>query len=287
MKEVDHGSRTRLPSVSVVIVNWNSGAHLARLLLSLRPSRAEFQNLIVADNASRDGSDETVADMADVTLLRFDHNLGFGEAANRAIAATRSEWILLLNPDIEVIPDSVDRLRRHAADSVSAAIVCGPLLDFEGRPQTRFQIRKLPTPISVLSDALFLDELLRPFRSTGEPVLDAVTEVEQPAAAYWLMRREVWERLGGFDRRFHPAWFEDVDYCRRVRQTGWKIRYFPDCPVRHRGGLSVATLGKSEFYRVFYANLLRYLRKHHWVAFPFLWLPVRLGTWMRLWLIRN
>lgn len=77
-----------------------------------------------------------------------------------------------------------------------------------------------------------------------------------------MFRREVWQRLGGFDTHFHPLWFEDVDFCRRARDLGFKIQYVPEVSARHQGGHSIAKLdwGCREVY--WYASLLKYASKH-------------------------
>ncbi len=273
--------------VAVVVVNWNSGGCLRRLLASLLPVLGQVREARVIDNASDDGSWRDLPADPKIGLSRQSRNLGFAGAANQAIAHSEAEWILLLNPDVEADPESVRRLCGHARHSPRAAILCGPLLGSDGKPQLEFQIRPLPTPFSALRDALFLDELVGLFRTTRREVPAAPTLVEQPAAAYWLLRKAAWTELGGFDESFFPAWFEDVDFCRRLRHAGWEAVLHPDCPLRHEGGVSLRRLGRREFYRAFYGNLLRYLRKHHRAAFPWLWGPVRFGLWIRLWLAPN
>jgi GT2 family glycosyltransferase len=92
--------------------------------------------------------------------------------------------------------------------------------------------------------------------------LDRPAEADQPPGAFLMFRREVWQRLGGFDTQFHPLWFEDVDFCKRVRDLGLKIQYVPQVMARHRGGHSIAGLdwGCRQLY--WYVSLLRYASKH-------------------------
>jgi GT2 family glycosyltransferase len=95
-------------------------------------------------------------------------------------------------------------------------------------------------------------------------------DVEQPAAACLMVRRDVLDALGGLDETFFPAWFEDVDLCRRIRQAGWPLLHVPDARVTHRGGEAMRALGLARFSRAFYRNMRRYARKHHrrpvWIA---------------------
>jgi hypothetical protein len=78
-----------------------------------------------------------------------------------------------------------------------------------------------------------------------------------------MLRREAVEAVGGLDEAFQPAWFEDVDLCRRLRSAGWRVLHVPDARVVHRGGVAMQALGLRNFSRAWYRNLLRYVRKHH------------------------
>ena len=267
--------------LSAVIVNWNSGPFLGRLLASLQPLAGELAAVLVVDNASEDPSPSIVQDFGWARLVRFDRNRGFAAAANEGIRRSPSSSVLLLNPDIEVRPESIRGLSKALARCPRAAIACGALLGRNGKSQSRFQIRRLPTLRSVLSDSLFLDELggLLARHRGGEPTAGPV---EQPAAAYWLLRKEAWEDIGGFDEQFAPAWFEDVDFCKRLLERRWSIEYFPEYPALHRGGISLEVLGYRPFIRIYYRNLLRYWRKHHKVTLPLVWVPVKIGVLLRI-----
>ena len=281
--------------LSAVIVNWNSGRHLGRLLDTLEILGEDLADVLVVDNTSTDQSPDAVAEFPRVRLLRMEGNLGFAGAANRGIARTNTRLVLLLNPDLELNPDGVRSLYGEMGRRPTAAIVSGELTDREGIPQTDFQIRPLPTGWSVIRDVLFLDELIRglakPFRPSGAgifPSADSIdsnaqaVEVEQPAAAFWLLRKDAWEAVGGFDEQFQPAWFEDVDFCKRVREARWQIFHFPNCSAgTHQGGLALDRLGYHRFVGIYYRNLLRYLKKHHRTSYPLLWPAVQMGSWIR------
>jgi N-acetylglucosaminyl-diphospho-decaprenol L-rhamnosyltransferase len=86
--------------------------------------------------------------------------------------------------------------------------------------------------------------------------------VEQPAGAFLMVRREVWQELGGFDESFFPLWFEDVDFCRRTRDRGYRLYYVPDAVAEHRGGHSVSQLSVEKRRVYWYGSLLRYSAKH-------------------------
>lgn len=277
--------------LSVVIVNWNSGDHLGRLLDSLSPLQEELRETWVVDNASRDSSLEGFENHPTVRILALTENLGFAGAANEAISRSDSSFILLLNPDIQIIPESLNQLYQEMVSRPRAGIVCGSLRDLEGKPQSGFQIRPLPTWRNVLSDVLFIDELKEWVFGNSRPCpsYDQTQKLvsEQPAAAAWLLRKEAWEELGGFDTRFYPAWFEDVDFCRRMQDSDWEVFYFPHLPLIHQGGLALEHLSYPTFAGIFYKNLLRYLKKHHPHSYPMLWLPVQSGMWVRRLFVRR
>ncbi|GAB4234892.1 MAG: glycosyltransferase family 2 protein [Acidobacteriota bacterium] len=263
--------------LDVVVVNWNSGPLLERLLDSLEALRAQIASCVVVDNASSDGS-EGAALREGVELLRFPENRGFAAAANAGVARGAATFFLLVNPDVEVRAPSVRGLCRELERRPEAGLACGRLVDAQGRSQFAFQVRSLPTLGRAVAENLFLDHLW-PRRTPAEPAVPI--EVEQPAAAAWLVRRAAWEALGGLDEGFFPAWFEDVDFCRRLRRAGWRMWYFPQYEFRHSGGYSVERLGRERFHRHFRRNELRYWRKHHPAAASLLWLPNRLGLLLR------
>jgi GT2 family glycosyltransferase len=274
--------------LAVVIVNWNSGDYLARLLASLAPLVPDLQSAIVVDNASTDRSSEAASRFPGVSFRQFPSNRGFAAAANQGISDCRAEYVLLLNPDIEVWPETVRELYRRIEGNPVAGLGCGRLVNPDGSIQDRFQLRPLPRFWNIVSDVLFFDEIIRSRAKTevahSEP---GGVRVEQPAAACWLLRKEVWSELGGFDESFAPAWFEDVDFCKRLQPSHWEIRWFPDLKFIHRGGVSLDTLPYSDFLRLYYGNLLRYLKKHHPVWYPFLWFPVMVGSRIRMLLGRR
>ncbi|MBI4445894.1 MAG: glycosyltransferase family 2 protein [Acidobacteria bacterium] len=272
-------------NLNIVIVNWNSGPLLARLLHSLRPLANETRGVVVIDNGSEDWNQESWPQLPGLRWFRHDSNRGFAAAANHGISFSETDFVLLLNPDLELNADAVHKLYAVALQNPRCAVACGPLRDSRGRPQGKFQVRRFPSLWSILSDVLFLDELRNLFgKADGRRDFEqeAVREVEQPAAAYWLLRKEAWQSVGGFDEAFYPAWFEDVDFCKRLHNAGWKILYVSAPAVLHHGGSSLKKLGYRQFTRIYYANLLRYVQKHHPFCYPWLWLPVQLGVWARL-----
>ena len=273
--------------LSIIIICWNAASHLSRCLDSLSPLIEEVDEIVVADNHSSDASRETVRRYPDIRLIENQTNLGFGAAANRAVADTNSRHILLLNSDTLVSPGSATRLHESMLSETGSAIACGPLYGEGGTPQSGFQFRELPTVGSVLTDVLGLEELVAIISTKRPPQMKTgwLPPSVQPAAAYWMIRRSAWSELGGFDERFWPAWFEDVDFCKRLQSSRWKVFFDENAGAVHIGGVSVGRLGHRRFTRVFYGNLLRYLKKHHPYRFLLLWLPIQFGSLIRQYLL--
>lgn len=244
--------------VTAVIVTYNSGAHLAEAVASCQQFGVP---VVIVDNASTDG---TVFPEG-VTVLRNKANRGFAAAVNQGVRAHTAPLTLLLNPDARLLT-GIDPLcdicvaKRHTAAT-------GLLLGADGRPQKGFTIRRLPTPASLALEVLGLNQLW-----PGNPVnqayrctdleLNKRQTVEQPAGALFLFRRDDWEELGGFDERFFPIWFEDVDFAARFRARGGTIVLEPSVRASHAGGHSVQKLADSSRIRFWYGSLLRYVVQH-------------------------
>jgi N-acetylglucosaminyl-diphospho-decaprenol L-rhamnosyltransferase len=196
-------------------------------------------------------------------------NRGFAAAVNQGVQASDAEFVLLLNPDVE-IQNPVDPLIEASREHGLAA---GKLVDSEGRTQARFTIRRFPTPATLIFELLGINRLF-----PGNPVnrryryldrdLDCPGPVEQPAGAFLMFRRDVWTALGGLDEGFKPIWFEDVDFCRRAAIAGYGIQYVPSVTARHQGAHSITGLTSGCRARYWCASLLRYAAKHfHFLAY--------------------
>jgi len=270
-----------MSDIGIIIVTYNSAAEIGACLEAALASGAET---IVVDNASRDG---TIAEVArrGVRLIANSENRGFAGAVNQGFGALNSPYVLLLNPDA-VIQTSLEPLRQ-ACDLPGAAGAGGKLLDASGRPQVGFMVRGLPTPATLALEALLLNRIW-----PGNPVnrryrcLDwdssTCSKVEQPAGAFLMVRRAVWQELGGLDESFFPLWFEDVDFCRRIRDRGFSLYYIPEAVAKHTGGHSVPNLPLEMRLIYWYRGLLRYSAKHFGpFAFRAVCLAVVTGSFLR------
>jgi len=259
----DHGAKA-----AVVVVNWNSGDFLSRCVYSLLRN-AEGRQIIVVDNASEDSSLQFLPSLSsNVTLVRNRENVGFAAANNLGWRASKEAFILFLNPDTECFPGSVGRLEQTLIDDKTIWAAGGRLISPSGQTQFGFNVRCFPTLGSVVAEMLLIDEIWKgnPWtRHNPIPVTDnsSVIDVDQPAAACLMTSRAALEAVGGFDETFRPAWFEDVDLCRRIRNLGGRIVYQPDARFLHQGGLSLRHITGEAFLECFHTNQIRYFAKHH------------------------
>jgi GT2 family glycosyltransferase len=242
--------------IGIVIVTYESEETIGDCLGS-----CPAVPIVVVDNASTDGTCERVRRFPNVRLIANACNEGFAGGVNQGVAALETEFILVLNPDVRLLTPIIPLAE------AGNGLATGKLVDESGAFQKGFGIRRLPRPITLIFEVLGLNRLL-----PGNPVnrqyrcLDFDPEeagpVEQPAGAFLLFRREIWDRLGGLDTEFHPVWFEDVDFCRRARDAGYAARYVPQVVAAHLGGRSVKILNWRCRELYWYASLLRYASKH-------------------------
>ncbi len=267
--------------IGIVIVTYNSAAEIGECLDAALASGAE---IVVVDNAS---TDLTIAEIArrGVRLIANLENRGFAAAVNQGFAVLNCPYILLLNPDA-VIRTSLEPLR-EACDLTGSAGAGGRLVDGGGQSQAGFMVRALPTPVSLTLEVLLLNRIWRNNPANRRyRCLDWDSSVrcvvEQPAGAFLMVRRQVWQELGGLDEAFFPLWFEDVDFCRRIRDRGLSLYYIPEAVAKHTGGHSIPSL-TVEMRRVYwYRSLLRYSSKHfHPAAFRMVCLAVVTGAFLR------
>ena len=270
------------PILSAVVVHWRNEAEVDELLASW-PDDSRLELLVVDNSCSLPAGAFDARPR--VRLLQPDKNLGFGGGANCGIQAARGEWVLILNPDIAPEDGAWDALL-GACDTYSDAVGLAPaLLNPDGSSQCRWQLQPLPSPAALILQTLFLGGQRGP---RLEP--PAGSPVEQPAAAALALRRAVLLELGGFDERFFPAWFEDVDLAKRLAAAGHVLRYAPEARFVHATGGSVPALGYGPFLWIYYRNLEIYLERHHsilWLWVTRLTLPVAMAARLALLPIRQ
>ena len=251
--------------VSILIISYNTRALTLACLDSVAAQTRCRHEVIVVDNASTDGSADAVAcHAAAPRLIARTDNLGFARANNVAAAEAKGEFILLLNPDTVVLDGAIDRLLAFARARPEAMIWGGRTLFADGKLNASSCWGAM-TPWNLLCRASGLTGLFP--RSTffnGEAYggwpRDTVHEVDIVSGCFLLIRRETWERLGGFD----PAFFmygEEADLCLRARRLGARPAVTPEATIIHYGGASEATRS-AKMVKLLAAKMT--LIRRHW-----------------------
>ena len=246
------------PSVSIIIVTYNSAPYLAACSAALQAVRyTPTPQIVVVDNASADSSVTLVRQLLpEALLLPQATNLGFGGGVQCGVAASRGEVLVLLNPDTIVDPAWLTGLVAQLAEP-RCGIVGSKIVDLRG--QTLLHAGGL----------ISRPDLLASHRGNGE--LDRgqyATALAVPfvTGASLALRRAVWDQLGGLDPGFFPGYFEDVDLCWRAQALGLECWYAPQSLLRHH---ETTTTGKfsGAFYYYHHLNRLRLACKHlPWLA---------------------
>ncbi|WP_204165341.1 glycosyltransferase family 2 protein [Methylobacterium radiodurans] len=265
-------------ALDVVIVNWNGGALVQACVASLARAAAALDlRVVVVDNASTDGSAEALEAFARidhraspspaegegrfaVRVIRNGENLGFARACNIGAAAGSAKTILFLNPDTRADGPALLAARAALLADPGTGIVGARQIADDGTVER--SCARAPTPASLLGQALALDRLgLVPphFMTEWDHAEDRA--VDQVMGAFLMIRRPLFERLGGFDERFF-VYYEDVDLCRRARSAGWAVRHVAGAVIGHAGQ---GTTRQARAHRLFYILRARvqYAAKHH------------------------
>ena len=252
-------------TVHVVIVNWNSGAQLRECLQSFAAVADDdvAARVTVIDNASTDRSSEGLEASMPLAVVRNADNRGFGAACNQGAAGSEADFLLFLNPDTRLMPGSfaepVRYLRAHENERVG--IVGIQLVDADGRVARN--TARAPTAWSMVGNSVGLDRLaprLFPPHFVTEWAHDQTRTVDQVMGAFFLVRRSLFEALGGFDERFF-VYYEDLDFSVRARAQGWQSVYLSTAQAFHRGqGTTEGATARRTFY--FCRSRILYARKH-------------------------
>ena len=264
--------------LSILVVTYNSAPLVDALLNELaEQTRGLNAEVVVVDNASHDGTADAVAlRHPGVRLVRSPQNLGFAAGNNLAAAHARGRVLLLLNPDALPEAGCVARGLALLDSHPQVGLAGARLLAEDGRTQP--SARMFPT---LAREAFVLCGLAARYpqsrlfgrldRGWADPAEDA--PVDWVPGAFALIRRSLFDHLGGFDERFF-LYYEEVDLCRRIAAAGWRVQYWPALRVHHIGGVSARTVAGATVARAgsqltlwrARSGLLYYRKHHGWLA---------------------
>lgn len=250
-------------TINIIIVNWNAG-NLLRACLNSIQSLDKKSNLktFVVDNSSSDGSEKIAKEFSGTSLIQAGENLGFGKACNLgAKNSGDSDYLLFLNPDAALYPDSLKKAVDFMQNPTNAKVgICGVQLMDESGHVAR-SCARFPSVSGFVAQAIGLDKLLPQLgHFMTEWTHDSNRVVDQVIGAFFLVRRSLFDSIGGFDERFF-VYFEEVDFSFRARQAGWSTVYLADVQAFHAGG---GTSNQVKARRLFYflRSRLLYVAKH-------------------------
>jgi len=254
------------PVLSVIIVSWNVRDLLDDALDAVYTAGTHTPELevIVVDSASGDGTPEMIRERyPQVHLIASDENLGFAKGNNRGIAAARGDLLLLLNADTVVRGDALAVLVSYLQEHPDTGMVGPRLLNADGTTQSsRRRVPNLPvlflesTWLQGLASKRQLARFYLEDRADNE-----VQVVDWLTGAAMLIRREVLDDVGGLDEGFF-MYSEELDWCRRIGDAGWKIVYTPAAEIVHYGGKSSEQVAPAR--HIYYqSSKIRYTRKYH------------------------
>jgi len=276
---------TVTPQISAIVVNYNAGVMLRLCIDSLSNCPLNVE-VIVIDNASKDGSLNAVQNMPDVQVISNVQNRGFAAACNQGVAVAKADNLLFLNPDCTFVPGTLSELLLHLRADPKAGMAGGLLVNPDGTEQGGGR-RAVPTPwrsfVRAFGLARFSNrwpKLFFDFHLHKQPLPDGPIEVEAISGACMLVKREILAQVGLWDEAYFLH-CEDLDWCMRVRQGGWKVLFVPSAKITHAAGAcSTSRPFFVEWHK--HKGMLRFYYKFFRHQYPgvLMWLVV-IGVWLR------
>ena len=254
--------------ISLIIVNWNSGNEITDSIRSAISSQEDknIRELIVIDNSPAHDSLKWVEGLESefkVLVVKNLENLGFAKACNQGASLASGQVLLFLNPDTSLLPGSLSEPLKKltAPEGMDIGVIGVQLLDNEGAVAR--SCAYFPSPAAILGQALGLDRfipgLFRPHFML-DWAHDTTRDVDQVIGAFFMVRRSVFDILGGFDERFF-VYFEELDFSLRARQLGLRTVYLAEASAYHAGEVSSAQVKDRRLLYSLNSRLL-YARKH-------------------------
>jgi hypothetical protein len=284
-----------MPDVSISIVNYNARNYLDDCIRSITESiKRHSYEVIVVDNASFDSSANMVSQKyPEVKIIRNYSNLGFIKANNMGIKASSGRYIMSLNNDTKILGGTIDKLVEFMDNNPDAGAVGPKLLNSDSSVQLQAR-RGFPTPINSLFYFSGLSRLFPKSRLMGGYLLTylddkTAMEVDSLCGAAMVVRREVIDKVGLMDEGYF-MYGDDIDWCYKIKQAGWKVYYLPEAEMIHYGGRGGSRRQSYrnifEFHRAMAIFYWKHYSKNH--LFMLNWL-VYSGIWLKcaVELIRN
>lgn len=263
--------------ISTITVNYKTADYVETMLASL----FEFHpigsvEVIVVENGSGDDLSHLQIKFPQVTFIYSEKNLGFAGGCNLGAKSAHGDFLLLLNPDVVFVDDALVQIEKAMRDNPDVGVGGISLKNLDGSQQAC--VWRFPTPVDQLLLLAKVPHLIPSVKPVARWRMEDFDysksqDVDQVMGAFFCIRRDVYEKLHGLDDGFF-LWYEEVDFAKRTKNVGYRVRYFANIQAKHKKGSSferVATYQKQEMVR---RSLRRYMKKHYgfgvWLLFTIL-----------------
>lgn len=227
--------------LSIISVSYNSEEFIEKFVKSVLKFKPKSSELIILDNGSSDNTVDLLKKFGgQIILIESSENLGFSKGNNRAAKEATGEYLFFLNPDTEVSSNIFDELLDFYEESNDAGIVAPKLVMADGKTQS--SVKKVPTVWGAFEEFVLG---VRNAYSQYTPKAEEAVEVDVVYGAAILISKEIFDSLGGFDEKYF-LYYEDVDLCDRVRNSGKKVYYYPKVFVKHLVGATKSLRNKYQ-----------------------------------------
>ena len=247
--------------LSIIIVSWNTREALLNCLNAIYRTIKDISfEVFVIDNASEDNSQEAVKDFfPSVKLIENRENLGFAKANNQALKLMKGEYALLLNSDTITTDGAITKILRFMELNRNVGICGGQLLNKDGTKQRSFD--NISTPLTALINNVVL-RIIFPKKYLGRKCkFDKPVEVESIIGACMMVRKKAIDEVGLMDENFF-FYYEDMDWCYRMKKGGWNISFYPDAFIYHIRGESSKQLNEKAII-AFWKSKYYFFKKHY------------------------
>ncbi len=283
--------------LTISIVNYNAGDYLIRCLESIEKVYDEVPlKVVVVDNDSKDDSIERAKkQFKNVEFILNKENVGFGKAHNQVLNNLETDYVLILNPDTQIEKGVLATMIKYMDENRDVGVSTGKIILSNGKVDLTAH-RGFPSPLAAFKYYILKDDSLYHLSKMD---LDTIHEVDAISGSFFLTRKYILDKVGGFDEDYF-MYAEDIDLCLRIKNAGYKIIYNPTVSILHHKGIStgVKQLTKEQskasaetrrnMTDYFYSTMRIFYKKHYEKEFPFFinWL-VYLGINLKWWMARR
>jgi N-acetylglucosaminyl-diphospho-decaprenol L-rhamnosyltransferase len=228
---------TQAPEISIIIVSYNVKDLLFKCIASIKKFVSSSFEIIVIDNHSADDTAANVTrQFPEVKLIANNYNAGFPEANNQGLRKAKGNYIFLLNPDTELLEDSVSVLRKYLDSMEKAGVVAPKLLNSDGGVQD--SIFRFPKLSFIVAEMFYLKSLVKKKYYRDKSTV-GILEIDSASGAALFFRKSLLDKIGYLNPKLF--WIEDIDFCFRVKESGLKTFYVPETRLIHHSGQSAKT----------------------------------------------